>query len=159
MRSVDNRDASGQHSAVHPKVHSEMRPPWATGQWLTARSPNATSILTVRKSANLQKLPAKYCTEYDMLWTMSIYCQCPEFKFRFVFFCLQMLCFSALCGQIWKFFWGSYDLRSSWKFTKFLLIWSTVSWETQHLKAKKHKPKFEFRTLVLNTQHIGIAIP
>ena len=24
--------------------------------------------------------------------------QSPEFKFRFVFFCLQMLRFSALCG-------------------------------------------------------------
>ena len=59
-----------------------------------------------------------------------------------------MLRFSAVCGQIWKIFWGSYDLRSSWKFTKFLLIGSTVSWETQHLKSKKHKPKFEFRTLL-----------
>ena len=27
--------------------------------------------------------------------------QSPEFKFRFVLFRLQMLCFSALCGQIW----------------------------------------------------------
>ena len=65
-----------------------------------------------------------------------------------MFFPLQMLRFSALCGQIWQKFWGSYDLRSSSKFIKFLLIWSTQSWETQHLKAKKHKPKFEFRTLL-----------
>ena len=28
------------------------------------------------------------------------YQQCPEFKFRFVFFPLPMLRFSALCGQI-----------------------------------------------------------
>ena len=30
--------------------------------------------------------------------------QCPEFKFRFLFFRLQMLRFSALCGQILKKF-------------------------------------------------------
>ena len=39
--------------------------------------------------------------------------QCPEFKFRFVFFPLQKLRFSALCKQIWQQFWGTYDLRSS----------------------------------------------
>ena len=33
--------------------------------------------------------------------------QCPEFKFRLVFFRLQMLRFSALCGQIWQNFCGS----------------------------------------------------
>ena len=30
--------------------------------------------------------------------------QSPDFKFRFVFFCLQMLRLSALCGQIWQKF-------------------------------------------------------
>ena len=34
--------------------------------------------------------------------------QSPEFKFRFVFSCLQMLSFSALCGQIWQQIWGTY---------------------------------------------------
>ena len=29
---------------------------------------------------------------------------CPEFKFMFLFFRLQMLHFSALCGQIWQKF-------------------------------------------------------
>ena len=95
------------------------------------------------------------------------HCQSPEFKFRFVFFPLQMLRFSVLCGQIWQKFWGSYDpgsrpgLVSSpiiiWHmFTKFLLIWSTESWETQHLKAKKHKLKFEFRTLIIADISIGV---
>ena len=37
--------------------------------------------------------------------TRKITCeQSPEFKFRFVFFRLQMLRFSALCGQIWQNF-------------------------------------------------------
>ena len=62
---------------THPAniAHLEMRPPWATGQWLTARSPNAMSILTVRNPANLQDLRAKYCTEFDMLGTMSFLLQ------------------------------------------------------------------------------------
>ena len=42
---------------------------------------------------------------------------------------------------------------TSSKFTKFLLIWSTESWETQHLKARKHKPKFEFRTLIITDKY------
>ena len=48
--------------------------------------------------------------------------------------------FLAVCGQIWKKFWGTYDLRSSQKYTKFLLIWSTGSWETQLLKGKVTNP-------------------
>ena len=39
------------------------------------------------------------------------------------------------------------DLRSSWKCTKFLLIWSTESWETKLLKGKKCQPQLHFRTL------------
>ena len=66
------RDASGQHSAVHPQcaqrcAHLEMRP---TGQRSTVRCLNATRILTVRNSANLQDSRAKYCTKFEMLGNM-----------------------------------------------------------------------------------------
>ena len=58
-------------------------------------------------------------------------------------------CISQLSVDRFRiFFCGTYDLRSCEKFTKCLLIWSTESWETQHLKAKKHKLKFNFRTLL-----------
>ena len=57
-------------------------------------------------------------------------------------------CFSRLSvDRFGKIFEGVMTLGQVKKFTKFLLIWSTESWETQHLKAKEHKPKFEFRTL------------
>ena len=48
--------------------------------------------------------------------------------------------FLAVCGQIWLKILGTYDLRSSLKYTKFLLIWSTESWETQLLKGKVTNP-------------------
>ena len=46
----------------------------------------------------------------------------------------------SVCGQIWQIFWWTYDLRSSYQCTKFLVIWSTESWETQLLKEKNTKP-------------------
>ena len=48
--------------------------------------------------------------------------------------------FLAVCEQIWPKILGTYDLRSSLKYTKFLLIWSTESWETQLLKGKVTNP-------------------
>ena len=48
--------------------------------------------------------------------------QSPEVKIRLAFFCFNFL--------------GTYDLRSSLKCTKYLLIWSAKSWETRHLKGE-----------------------
>ena len=56
--------------------------------------------------------------------------------------------FLAVCGQIWQKFVGTYDFRSSSKYTQFLLIWSTESWEKQQLKGKKCQPQLKGRTLV-----------
>ena len=44
---------------------------------------------------------------------------------------------------------GTYYLRPSYKCNKFLLIWSTESWETQLLKGKKCQHQLHFRTLVI----------
>ena len=112
--------------------------PWGTWPWHAYHGQN------VEHSMQHHSLVQSVVWEWDE--------QCPEFKFRFVFFRLQMFRFTALCGQIWQKFWGSSQVRSSKKFTKFLLIWFTESWETQHLKAKKDKPKFEFRTLVMSVK-------
>ena len=68
-------DASGQHERNSSKVRSEMRPPWATGQRSIARSPIARIILTVRNPANFHDLHAKYFTEFDILWTISLLLQ------------------------------------------------------------------------------------
>ena len=57
-----------------------------------------------------------------------------------------MLRFSALCGPNEQKFgepltWPKVITPSK--------ILSNLSWETQHLKGKKYKPKFEFRTLAI----------
>ena len=67
-----------------------------------------------------------------------------------LFFCLQMLRFSALCGPNEQKFGELLNWPKVMTPSKFLPNPSTESWETQHLKGKKHKPKFEFRTLSIN---------
>ena len=74
--------------------------------------------------------------------------QSPAIKFKFVFFSLQMLCFLALRGP------------NEQKFVELLTCPKVISppiffpnlfteiRETQHLKAKKHKLKFNGRTLL-----------
>ena len=50
--------------------------------------------------------------EYVSSFCCCVYVQSPAVKFKFAFVPLQMLRFSALCGQIWQTFWGTYDLRT-----------------------------------------------
>ena len=69
-----------------------------------------------------------------------------------------MLRFSALCGPNEQKF-G--ELLTSPKVitpSKFLPNLSTESWETQHLKGKEHKPKFEFRTLIMTDPSLNKVI-
>ena len=77
--------------------------------------------------------------------------QRPEVKFRFVFFPLQMLRISALCGPNEQKFGELLTWPRVISSSNLLPNLSTESWETQHLKARKHKPKFEFRTLTMCT--------
>ena len=58
-----------------------------------------------------------------------------------------MLRFSALCGPNEQKFGELLTWPKVTTPSKFLPNLSTDSWETQHLKGKKYKPKFEFRTL------------
>ena len=60
-----------------------------------------------------------------------------------------MLGFSTLCGPNEQKFGTLLTWPKVISPSNFLPNLSTESWETQHLKAKKHKPKFEFRTLQL----------
>ena len=63
---------------------------------------------------------------------------------------LLELCFSALCGPNEQKFGELLTWPEVITPSKFLPNLFTESWETQHLKGKKHKPKFEFRTLLIN---------
>ena len=73
--------------------------------------------------------------------------QRPEVKFKFVFLSLQMFCFSNLCGPNEQKFGELLTLPKVITPSKNLPNLSIGSWKTQHLKEKKHKPKFEFRTV------------
>ena len=60
----------------------------------------------------------------------------PEFKFRFVFFRLQMLRFSTLCGPNEQKFGEILTWLKVITPSKFFPNLSTESWLTQHLKGK-----------------------
>ena len=61
-----------------------------------------------------------------------------------------MLRFSAFCGPNEQKFGELLTWPKVVTPSKILPNPSTESWETQHLKGKKYKPKFEFRTLVIS---------
>ena len=63
--------------------------------------------------------------------------------------------FLAVYGQIWQKLLGTYDPRSSEKYTKFLLIWSTESWETQLLKGTVTNP----HAVIPRPEHVTIILP
>ena len=64
-----------------------------------------------------------------------------------------MLRFLALCGPNEQKFGELLTWPKVISPPKLLPNLFTESWETQHLKGKKHKPKFEFRTLEMS--HYG----
>ena len=70
-----------------------------------------------------------------------------------------MLRFSALCGPNEQKFGELITWRKAITPSKFLPNLSSESWETQHLKAKKHKPEFEFWTLILINGRLPILTP
>ena len=66
------------------------------------------------------------------------------------FFAFKCCVSQALCGPNGQKFGELLTWPKVITPSKFLPNLSTESWETQHLKAKKYKPKFEFRTLFMD---------
>ena len=151
----------------HPRRPPSLQYFAQSWSWLDTRAffPHSKSphilrimLMPAQKLMSMRK-ESDFCTLVTLSWNRIFggslvrgaifpHNQSPEFKFRFVFFRLQMLCFSALCGPNEQKFGELLTWPKVITPSKFLPNLSTERWETQHLKAKKHKPKFEFRTLI-----------